>query len=231
MVTTSSDPIIDLSLDVSVAFARFQSSPSQSNLEAALPSATGDVAAELKLTTCLKSFTTPENIPAEDGYLCTSWECCSRPQAVEKHFTIRKLPPTLCIHLKRYEHVREDAELRKLPVRVTFPLQLDMVPYTTRMHDRSGKDIVDRYVIDASDTPTAKVSPAGFSLLPHPPSWYYLTSVIVHLGTMQSGHYIIYCRRKDQWFLFDDERVEPVREATVLAQEPYLLFYSAAGTL
>lgn len=229
-VTTSSKPIIDLSLDVSTAFAQSKLLLSQASLEAALPSATAGVAVELKLTTGLEDFTTPENIPAEDGYWCPSSQCCYRSRAAQKHFTFRKLPRTLCIHLKRYEN-EPNALLRKLSVRVTFPLQLDMAPYTTRMQDRYGEDPDDGDFAGASDNPSAKITPASLSLVPHQPRWYYLTSVIVHLGTLQGGHYISYCRHKDQWFRFDDERVKPVCKAAVLAQEPYLLFYSTVGTL
>ncbi|KAI4134936.1 MAG: hypothetical protein LQ347_001093, partial [Umbilicaria vellea] len=49
--------------------------------------------------------------------------------------------------------------------------------------------------------------------------------VIVHLGKMDAGHYICYCRRDEQWVRFDDNKVTLATEAHVLRADAYLLFY------
>lgn len=54
---------------------------------------------------------------------------------------------------------------------------------------------------------------------------YDLIGVIVHKGTMDSGHYINYCRRNEDWFLFDDSKVVLARLADVLNAEAYILIY------
>lgn len=58
---------------------------------------------------------------------------------------------------------------------------------------------------------------------------YELSSVIVHKGKIDSGHYVSYSREGNDWFMFDDSKVVLVNEADVLAAEAYILFYMVAG--
>jgi ubiquitin carboxyl-terminal hydrolase 22/27/51 len=58
---------------------------------------------------------------------------------------------------------------------------------------------------------------------------YELSSVIVHKGKIDSGHYVSYSREGNDWFMFDDSKVVLVSEAEVLAAEAYLLFYMVGG--
>ncbi|KAF2100006.1 cysteine proteinase [Rhizodiscina lignyota] len=62
----------------------------------------------------------------------------------------------------------------------------------------------------------------------HPPSHIYeLSSVIVHKGKMDSGHYVSYSREGNDWFMFDDSKVVLSSESDVLGAQAYLLFYLA----
>ncbi len=62
-------------------------------------------------------------------------------------------------------------------------------------------------------------------------SQYELISVAVHLGTLNAGHYVAYCKKEDGcWYLMDDERVGKVSKAEVLQQEAYMLFYKRVGS-
>jgi len=54
---------------------------------------------------------------------------------------------------------------------------------------------------------------------------YDLLSVVVHIGKLNSGHYISYSRVGHQWFMFDDHKVTLVPESQVLGAEAFLLFY------
>ncbi|KAH7378719.1 ubiquitin carboxyl-terminal hydrolase 2 [Pyrenochaeta sp. MPI-SDFR-AT-0127] len=58
---------------------------------------------------------------------------------------------------------------------------------------------------------------------------YELSSVIVHKGKIDSGHYVSYSREGSDWFMFDDSKVVLVHESEVLAAEAYLLFYMVSG--
>jgi ubiquitin carboxyl-terminal hydrolase 22/27/51 len=180
----------------------------------------------LELSTCLKNFTSSEKLEV-DAYTCQSKECGATPQKARKHLTIKKLPPTLCIQLKvryrplapkpardlpslrdrqRYEHNKTNPQ--KLDTRLHFPLQLDMCPYTTRAYRNRKRGLE-----------------PGDPLVHRSPGWYDLSCVVVHVGTIDAGHYICYCRRDDQWFKFDDSKVTLASEAQVLSSEAYLLFY------
>ncbi|KAJ5949365.1 hypothetical protein N7454_000949 [Penicillium verhagenii] len=115
-----------------------------------------------------------------------------------KRLQIRKLPSILCMHLKRYEHNSSSSE--KMHGHIDFPLSLNMLPYTIK----KDKERVDtsQYIYD-------------------------LSTVVVHQGSMDSGHYYAYTRLIcDKWVLMDDNKVTVVSIAEVLRQDAYLLFYS-----
>jgi hypothetical protein len=59
---------------------------------------------------------------------------------------------------------------------VQFPLQLNMLPYTNRAR---GQDVRENYELARSCT-------------------YDLLSVVVHVGEIDTGHYVSYCRVGDQ---------------------------------
>ena len=60
---------------------------------------------------------------------------------------------------------------------------------------------------------------------PRSQGWYDLSTVVMHVGKMDAGHYLCYCRRDDQWFKFDDSKVTLADESTVLHADAYMLFY------
>ena len=224
-VTVAEDPIIDLSLDLRTQVRRRKLDPKTASTEA-----------PLDLSTCLKNFTTSEKLQT-DAYTCKSDECGNTPQKARKHLTIKKLPPTLCIQLKvsdisvpqsvhthnlsidnlpkRYEHNKSNPQ--KLDTKLNFPLQLDMSPYTTRAHRHKKSPP------DSSSNPLAE--PPSHPYTSRSPGWYDLSCVVVHLGKIDAGHYICYCRRDDQWFKFDDSKVTLAEERQVLEADAYLLFY------
>ena len=51
---------------------------------------------------------------------------------------------------------------------------------------------------------------------PQEPVIYELTGIVQHSGNAQDGHYFSYIKENDQWLNFNDERVTPIKEATVL---------------
>ncbi|KAI1940335.1 hypothetical protein LOZ12_004568 [Ophidiomyces ophidiicola] len=85
----------------------------------------------------------------------------------------------------------------KVDAKVAFPLCINMAPYTTRSSSKS----------------TSKYN-------------YDLLSVVVHIGDIDSGHYLTYCRQGEQWFKFNDDKVTLATESEVLDADAYLLFYT-----
>ncbi|CAD8065700.1 unnamed protein product [Paramecium sonneborni] len=54
---------------------------------------------------------------------------------------------------------------------------------------------------------------------------YKLKSVIVHYGTQEKGHYVNFSLKGNQWYYFDDHRVQLAREQDVLRQQAYIIFF------
>ena len=94
-----------------------------------------------------------------------------------------------------------------------------MLPYTSRAYRNKKKNLPPG--IDPTDLDPNTPTP----LSPRSPGWYDLSTVVVHVGKMDAGHYISYCRRDDQWFKYDDNKVTLATEQQVLNAPAYLLFY------
>ncbi len=59
-----------------------------------------------------------------------------------------------------------------------------------------------------------------------PSNAYNLIGIVCHLGaSVNSGHYLAYTRRGDEWYCCNDARVTKVSEKHVLIQKAYLIFY------
>ena len=97
-----------------------------------------------------------------------------------------------------------------------------MSPYTARAHRQKKKA---NNGIDPADLALPNYPSWMQPLTPKSPGWYDLYCVIVHMGKIDAGHYICYCKRDGQWFKYDDSKVTTATEKMVLEQEPYLLFY------
>lgn len=98
-----------------------------------------------------------------------------------------------------------------------------MLPYTNRVRSRDNRESME---LQRSCT-------------------YDLLSVVVHVGEIDTGHYVSYCRVGDQvmlpiphlsrfilanqyhlqWFKFNDHKVELASVSEVLGSQAYLLFY------
>ncbi|KAL8287026.1 hypothetical protein RQP46_004032 [Phenoliferia psychrophenolica] len=178
-VTTSADPFLDLSLDL------------KGGKKLADP--TG---AHNTLAGCLNRFTSPEQL-APGEYTCA--KCGDASNVASKRLGIKKLPPVLCIQLKRFEH---SAGSSKIDTAVRFPLKLNMRPYTT------------------SAIPTSPPDSTPSSLFE-----YELSSVVCHEGQLNNGHFTTFCRAVDDFYCLDDDKVRRAPIAEVLGSMAYLLTY------
>lgn len=70
-------------------------------------------------------------------------------------------------------------------------------------------------------------SPAGSYAAASAENVYDLYAVCNHMGTMTRGHYTAYCRNPadGQWYMFDDNHVQPMSEEQLVTAGAYLLFY------
>ncbi|KAI9788374.1 MAG: hypothetical protein M1833_003014 [Piccolia ochrophora] len=119
-VTSTEDPILDLSLDIK----------RQAKRQKLSHGAPGSPTNRLSLHACLDHFTSAEKLAAAE-YNCSK---CNAQRPATKQLSIKQLPPVLCIQFKRFEagFEAQSATASKLEMHVDFPLQLDMSPYSTR---------------------------------------------------------------------------------------------------
>ena len=115
---------------------------------------------------------------------------CSSTQQARRQTSIKRLPNVLSIQLKRFEYKQgRNERAAKIDTPVQFPLQLNMLPYTNRARNANGASssqdgaggggIKENYELARSCT-------------------YDLLSVVVHVGEIDTGHYVTYCRVGDQ---------------------------------
>lgn len=98
-----------------------------------------------------------------------------------------------------------------------------MAPYTTSALPPNTASAP----TNTTAAPTSSSSSSPSSAAQQPAAMYDLSSVIVHKGKLDSGHYVSYSREADDWFLFDDSKVVLAAEREVLDANAYLLFYIA----
>lgn len=128
-----------------------------------------------------------------------SYRCshCLQSSKATKQLHLYQLPPVLCIQLKRYEH---GIGASKVDARVHFPLVLDVRECCTGAQET-----------DESMDPFAYA--------------YDLFTVVVHEGTLTSGHYTNFSKWRDAWYRYDDDKVTRASIAQVLEARAYQLFY------
>jgi len=119
--------------------------------------------------------------------------------------TISTLPNVLVLHLKRFDLDYNTFETVKLNGRCSFPLKLNMMPYT-----KAGREAADDAAAATSSGSASTASP-GAGLLDPEDFTYELVGVLIHLGMAQSGHYYSFIkdRATQLWYKFDDDDVTP----------------------
>ncbi|WFD36812.1 ubiquitinyl hydrolase 1 [Malassezia cuniculi] len=133
----------------------------------------------------------------------TSYRCsaCQTNTRALKQLAIIRLPPVLCIQLKCYENATGTT---KVDARVHFGLTVDVRGCCSKGTDDDLPHAQDMYLYD-------------------------LFTVIVHEGTLASGHYTNFSRWRGRWYRYDDDKVAPVPLSQVLDARAYQLFYIRRG--
>ncbi|PHU21405.1 Ubiquitin carboxyl-terminal hydrolase 20 [Capsicum chinense] len=162
-----------------------------------------DVSLEIKdadsLHSALESFTRVEKLDdPEIKYTC---ERCKEQVSIEKQLMLYNAPSVAVFHLKRFQN--DGSIVQKVDKHISFPLELDLLPYTENIQSYNEEMKYDLY------------------------------AVIVHAGsTSSSGHcYSFICAEPNEWYKFDDSMISRVHEDLVLAEEAYIMFYAKRDTL
>ncbi|KAL9934764.1 hypothetical protein V8E36_006539 [Tilletia maclaganii] len=156
---------------------------------------------EQHLLTCLERYCSPEALGPQQ-YTCAQ---CGSQGGATKQLSLYRLPPVLCIQLKRFEHEHKNGSSGsiKIDVRVRFSLSLDLRDFVTPSVQGQAKGV--------HEDPEAYI--------------YDLFNVIVHEGSMNTGHYTNFCKRKDGWYRFNDDKTTPATIVEVLSARAYQLCY------
>ena len=213
--TTALDPFMDLSLDIRSTATTVK----KKKLTLINGTSTTKEITPMDLSECLDRFTSTETLSAEAGsYHCRT---CSSAQEAKKKLSLARLPPVIPIHLKRFSHSKTLAQSSKVETKIRFPLSLDLTPYTSSSSSKSKTDKLPNGTSAINNTDS---KPNGEETEPPDPV-YELSSVVVHKGKIDNGHYVSYSRQGDDWFRFDDSMVVQVDEREALSAEAYMLFY------
>ena len=149
------------------------------------------------ITESLESLTTAEDLDEENKWKC---EKCKENRKAKVQIKIKKLPPVLIIHLKRFKKTQGGTKNEKLDCRVDFPLKdLDLSKFTTEPQAAENR------------------------------LTYKLFAIIHHQGSIDFGHYYSTTLSEvdSVWTEFNDEDVRKIDSSKAKNNKisPYILFY------
>ncbi|ORY03622.1 cysteine proteinase [Basidiobolus meristosporus CBS 931.73] len=150
------------------------------------------------LVDCLNRYTSPEKLGPRE-YSCS--KCGNTFQEATKQLSFKALPPVLSIQLKRFEHTSSASKIESL---IRIPYELDMTPFTPM--GRNARN--DR-----------RLEP------PLPSLKYKLFAVVNHEGKLDTGHYTVAIRHREEWFRFDDHMVKLAQPSDIVSNKAYMCFY------
>ncbi|CAI7896819.1 unnamed protein product, partial [Closterium sp. NIES-53] len=101
--------------------------PHRSEREEPFAAVSVDVKGKRGLQESLEAFVQGDLLEADNAYFCGQ---CGKKVDALKRACIKTLPPTLIIHLKRFDFDYETMQRLKLKDRFAFPLTLNMRPFT-----------------------------------------------------------------------------------------------------
>ena len=139
-----------------------------------------------------------------------------------KQYVFSRLPSILCFHLGRRYFNSRTGHMSKLRQHVVFPLTLGMAQFTAYGGACGGVVSLDPPAASSAEAPAAQ------------PFRYTLSSVVVHHGSSDAGHYTMFRKLREcgeSWVHVSDEHVQPASVEQVLSAQAYMLFYSAAASL
>lgn len=191
------------------------------------------------LEECFELYTRAEVLGPEDAWHCPN---CNRKQEVVKKLGLWSLPDILVIHLKRFrQHSSKQRAPAKLTTLVDFPLYgFDMSPHLANRPSPSGNSVAPPGMLGSPPGGGGVLGGLGWSPWKRPrrtplrydDNVYDLYAICNHHGQdLQGGHYTAYCRNPydTQWYCFDDTRVDPVADTSLVTAAAYILFYQRRG--
>ena len=192
------------------------------------------------LNESLNQFVKGEVLDGNNAYFCAK---CQEKRTTIKRLCIKKLPPLLCIQMKRFGFDWENNRALKFDDHFKFPLVLNMDPYTLDgvnkresfvEHDdlvkASNGNSHSEPLTNSSSTTTSSESkslPRSSSSLTGPTINYELIGIVIHSGQANAGHYYSFIKdirrrhsnNNNQWYRFNDTSVEEIQLTEQMLEE------------
>ncbi|KAM7542083.1 hypothetical protein Aperf_G00000000943 [Anoplocephala perfoliata] len=172
-----------------------------------------DIQNRSSLSESLEEYVKSDLLEGNDAYFC---EKCNEKVTARKRTCVKRLPQILTIHLKRFIYDYERGAPEKWDDYFSFPMSLDMAPYTVEgvaSRDDSLEGSSSTNGSESQPVSPADITDAGSI---RRVTQYVLRGVVVHSGRASGGHYFSYIRHIDQktgkyiWHLFNDAKVSEV---------------------
>ncbi|XP_054168355.1 ubiquitin carboxyl-terminal hydrolase 31-like [Oppia nitens] len=177
------------------------------------------------LRDCFDMYFKEERLCADNAWTCPS---CKRRQQCTKKLNLWSVPDIFIIHLKRFRQSSQ-SQRNKVTTHVVFPQTgLDMSAYIVPRAQTNG-NITNG--LPALWSPSKRSRMYSRFITRTDDNIYDLYAVCNHKGNMQSGHYTAFCRNPidNCWYHFDDTKVVPVNESSVITSDAYILFYQRSS--
>ena len=177
------------------------------------------------LNESLNQFVKGELLDGNNAYYCAK---CQEKRTTIKRLCIKKLPPLLCIQMKRFGFDWEANRALKFDDYFKFPLVLNMEPYTLDGVNKRESFVEhdDETLINSSKTTDMKSTSRSTSNS-MPTINYELIGIVIHSGQANAGHYYSFIkdiRRRhssntNQWYRFNDTSVEEIQLTEQMLEE------------
>ncbi|XP_028316758.1 ubiquitin carboxyl-terminal hydrolase 34 isoform X2 [Gouania willdenowi] len=157
----------------------------------------------------LDEVTIKDTLEGDNMYTCSQ---CGKKVRAEKRACFKKLPRILSFNTMRYTFNMVTMMKEKVNTHFSFPLRLDMTPYTEDLLMGKGERKEGfREEGETKDTESYE---------------YDLIGVTVHTGTADGGHYYSFIRdivnphayKNNKWYLFNDAEVKPFDSAQLASE-------------
>jgi len=159
----------------------------------------------------------------------------------KKRLLLTRLPPILCLHVKRLFYDPLNNGMAKSLQHILFPEELDLGPYSAYAGEMTGQWTAAPPLSTSTNDENSEKSKSVRQNRKVP---YRLMSVIEHRGNAHAGHYVCYRRIKgaetnirsseldgrrsnEDWVVVSDQKVSSLSFQEVQRCQAYMLFYEA----
>ncbi|CAF4573224.1 unnamed protein product [Rotaria sp. Silwood1] len=189
------------------------------------------------LNESLNQFVKGELLDGNNAYFCAK---CQEKRTTIKRLCIKKLPPLLCIQMKRFGFDWENNRALKFDDYFKFPFILNMEPYTLEGVNKRESFIEHDDLVTNTNGCNSSSTTIGnnksisrtTSSLSNPSNTmptinYELVGIVIHSGQANAGHYYSFikdtrCRysnNTNQWYRFNDTTVEEIQLTEQMLEE------------